>query len=67
MFHGGVKYSTEGAKFSTEVLNIPRSVPNDLRRYQMFHAGCKMIHGGAKCSTEGVKCSMEVLNIPRRC
>ena len=40
-FHGGMKYSGKGLKYSTEVSNIPRT-------YEIFH-------GGVKCSTEKVK------------
>ena len=51
MFHAGAKYFTERVKCSTEVLNIPRTMPK-------FHAS-------AKYSTDVVKCSTEVLHIPR--
>ena len=52
MFHGGATYSTERAKGSTKMLNIPREG--------------QMVHGGAKYSTERVKWSTEVPNIPRK-
>ena len=66
MFHGGMKHSTEGVKYSTEVSNIPRRGLNNLRRYEIFHGGGPIFHGGIKYSPEGVKYSREVSNIPRR-
>ena len=65
MVHGGAKYSTDNAKCSTQVLNIPRTTSNVLRRCEIFHRQCKMFHGGAKHTTEAVKWSTEPLNIPR--
>ena len=58
MFHGRIKYSTEGVKHSMEYipgrgLNIPRG-------YQRFHGGGKILDGGIKYSTEGVKHSRVV-------
>ena len=50
IIHGGVKYSTQGVKYPTEVSNMPRT-------YRIFH-------GGIKYSTKGVKHSTEVSNIP---
>ena len=66
MFHGGAKYSTESFNCSTEVLNIPQTMPNVPRRCYIFHGEGQMFHGGAKYSRETVKLSTEVLNIPRR-
>ena len=40
MFHGGSKCSTEGDKYSTEGLNIPRRV--------------QIVESGSKYLTEGV-------------
>ena len=65
MFHGGAKYSTERAKASTKVLNIPRRGSNGPRMCQIFHGEGQIVHWGAKYSTERVKWSTEVPNIRR--
>ena len=66
MVHGGAKYSTDNAICSTEVLKIPRTMPNVPWRCQIFHGQCEMFHIGAKYSTQNAKRSKDVLNIPRR-
>ena len=65
MVHAGATYSRESVKYSTEVLNIPRTASNFPRWCEICHAGGQMVLGGAKYSTDNAKCSTEVLSIPR--
>ena len=66
MFPGGVKYTKEGVKYSTEVSSITQRCLNIPRRYQTFHGVSTItrrashIPQGMKCSTEGAKYSTVV-------